>query len=400
MSNIPSILPDLEAGSQSSVLLNLLNHSGVRRILSQPVPDLGLAEHLPFPFFALVGQTEMRLALLLSVINPAIGGVLLIGPRGIGKTTAVRSLSGILPDIVISTCAEGCMPEDYAANGADGVCPACAIKLANGESITKFEQVKLIELPLNAKLDDVVGGVNERIAMQQNKVRLERGILSRADQNLLYIDEVNLLTNEVTDAILDAAAMGTYSVRRGAMVGTYRSRLVLIGSMNPEEGDLRPQIMDRFGLRVSVRGLMDPAERLDVYRRVRAYRTSPRAFLHEWLDLTETARDEVSLARELLPEVTLTDEALDIGLKLIERLELDSHRAEYAMFEAARAHAAADGRRKADVRDVRIVAPMALRQRRSAFMTDFFHKVQAEDKEIIGGLAALIPDQAQTAAAS
>ncbi len=393
MSNIPSILPDLEAGGQSSVLLNLLNHSGVRHILSQPAPDLGLAEHLPFPFFALVGQTEMRLALLLSVINPAIGGVLLIGPRGIGKTTAVRSLSGILPDIVVSTCPEGCLPEDYAANGADGVCSSCAIKLANGESITRLEQVKLIELPLNAKLDDVVGGVNERVAMQQNKIRLERGILSRADQNLLYIDEVNLLANDVTDAILDAAAAGTYSVRRGAMVGTYRSRLVMIGSMNPEEGELRPQIMDRFGLRVSVRGLMQPADRREVYRRVRAYRTSPRAFLHQWFDITEIAREEVSLARELLPEVTLSDDALDVGLRLIEQLELDSHRAEYAMFEAARAHAAADGRDVADVRDVRTVAPMALRQRRSTFMTDFFHKVQAEDQEITASLDKLIPNR-------
>lgn len=390
-SPVTSILPDLEAGGQSSVLLNLLNHSGVRHILAQPAPDLGLAESLPFPFFALVGQVEMRLALLLSVINPAIGGVLLIGPRGIGKTTAVRSLVGILPDIEVSTCPEGCLPEDYAAGGAEAVCPNCAVKLANGETITRFEQVKLVELPLNAKLDDVVGGVNERIAMQQSKIRLERGILSRADRNLLYIDEVNLLARDVTDAILDAAAAGTYTVRRGAMVGTYRSRLVLIGSMNPEEGDLRPQIMDRFGLRISVRGLTDPAERLEVYHRVRAYRTNPRAFLRDWLEWTETARDEVSLARELLPEVTISDEALRVGLHLIERLALDSHRAEYAMFEAARAHAAADSRREATVADVQIVAPMALRQRRSLFMTEFFNHVQAEDQEINDALASLIP---------
>ncbi len=379
MSELPSILPNLEATSEPSTLLRMLNASGARRILATPSQDMGLAEQLPFPFLALVGQIEMRLALLLSVINPAIGGVLLIGPRGIGKTTAVRSLTGILPEIMVSNCAEGCLPED----APDGVCPECAEKLARGEPITRLDQVKLIELPLNARLEDVVGGVNERVAIQQNKVRLERGILARADQNLLYIDEVNLLDDSIADAILDAAAAGAYTVRRGAMVGTYRSRFVLIGSMNPEEGDLRPQIMDRFGLRVAVRGLMQSEQRLEIYQRVRAYRTNPRAFIREWLDMTLAAREEVSLARELLREVVLTDEALALGLRLVERLDIDSHRAEYAMFEAARAHAAADGRDKADVHDIRAVAPLALRQRRSQFMLDFFEHQQIEDRQII-----------------
>ncbi len=376
-------LPDLEATAEPSALLRMLNQSGARRILAMPDQDLGLAEHLPFPFLALVGQTEMRLALLLAVINPAVGGVLLIGPRGIGKTTAVRSLTGILPEIEVSTCPEGCLPEDFEASGADGVCADCAAKLARGESITQRDQVKLIELPLNARLEDVVGGVNERIAVQQNRIRLERGILARADQNLLYIDEVNLLDNPIADAILDASSAGSYTVRRGAMVGTYRSRFVLIGSMNPEEGDLRPQIMDRFGLRVAVRGLMSGSERLEVYHRVRAYRTNPHAFIRDWLYETLTAREEVQLARQRLPHVVLTDEALALGLRLVEQLDINSHRAEYAMFEAARAYAAADGRESADVRDVQAVATLALRQRRSQFMIDFFTQQQAEDRAII-----------------
>ncbi len=381
-SPLPSLEDQLPEGYMPSALMRILNRAGARPILSAEASDLGLAENLPFPFLALVGQLEMRTALLLSVINPAVGGVLLIGPRGTGKTTAVRSLGSILPDVEVSTCPEGCLPEDFERDGAAGVCAECADKLARGIPITRLESVKLIELPLNARIEDVVGGINERIAVQQQRVRLERGILARADQNLLYIDEVNLLEDPIADAILDASSAGSYTVRRGAMSGTYRSRFVLIGSMNPEEGSLRPQIMDRFGLRVAVRGLMDTAERLEVYKRVRAYKTNPHGFIREWAENIVDARDEVGLARQLLLEVTLTDEALQLGLQLVQRLDIDSHRAEYTMFEAARAYAAADGRDKADVRDVRAVAPLALRQRRSDFMIDFFHQQQQEDAAI------------------
>jgi magnesium chelatase subunit I len=375
-------LRDLERGQESSALLRILNRSGARAVLSAPQEDMGIAEHLPYPFLALVGQLEMRVALMLSIINPAIGGVLLIGPRGTGKTTAVRSVAGLLPDIEVSTCAEGDMPEDYAQYGAAGVCAECAEKLAQGISITRREPVKMIELPLNARLDDVVGGVNERIAIQQSRVRLERGILSRADQNLLYIDEVNLLEDTIIDAILDAASAGSYTVRRGAMVGTYRSRFVLIGSMNPEEGRLRPQLLDRFGLRVAVRGLMDTDERLEVYERNRQFRATPRKFIMEWAHAMVDAREEIIAARELLKQTTISPEALKLGIALVQKLDIDSHRADYTMFEAARAHAAADSRTCADESDVRAVAPMALRQRRSQFMVDFFNEQHEEDEEI------------------
>ena len=375
-------LPNLEDGLESSTLLRLLNRSGARSVLAEESTDSGLAEHYAYPFLGIVGQFEMRVALMLAVINPSIGGVLLIGPRGTGKTTAVRSLTDILPDIEVSDCDEGVLPDDLDSDNARVLYPDCYEKHHSGQRISHYEAVRLVELPLNARLEDVVGGINERVAVQQSRVQIERGILARADNNLLYIDEVNLLDDQIVDAILDAAAQGTYTVRRGAMSGTYRSRFVLIGSMNPEEGRLRPQIMDRFGLRVNVRGLMSKEERMDIYQRVRTYRRNPARFVREWQELTAETREEIILARELLKETTISDEAIDVGLSLVSNLDIDSHRAEYTMFEAARAHAAADGRDLATIDDLRVVAPMALRQRRSDFMVSFFHNQVEEDNQI------------------
>jgi magnesium chelatase subunit I len=385
------MLPDLEQG-QSSLLLRLLNLSGARAVLATDAPDLGIAEVKPYPFLALVGQYEMRVALLLAIINPAIGGVLLIGPRGTGKTTAVRSLLDILPDTEVSDCDEGALPADMHNEASRLLYPDCYERMEKGEAISHYERVKLVELPLNARLDDVVGGINERVAAH-GRIKLERGILARADNNLLYIDEVNLLDDQIVDAILDAAAQGSYTVRRGAMVGTYRARFTLIGSMNPEEGRLRPQILDRFGLRVNVRGLTSSADRLEVYQRVRQYRQNPFAFVRSYAGATAEVAQDILLARELLPHVTLDDEALMIGMALIEQLKIDSHRAEYTMFEAARAHAAADGRQIATGGDIRVVAPLALRQRQSEFMNHFFEQQWIEDQRIHETLNQLTDSQ-------
>lgn len=347
----------------------------------QPAEDFGLAEMMPFPFLALVGQYEMKLALLLNLINPAIGGVLLMGPRGTGKTTAVRGLMELLPPVERSSCFYGCLPEDVEFGGMDAVCPDCAAKYARGEPLTRTDRVKLIELPLNALLEDVVGGIDERAAVHE-RMRLKRGILAHADLNLLFVDEVNLLDNAISDAILDASASGLYTVRRSSISATYRSRFALIGSMNPEEGDLRPQIMDRFGLRVVVQGLTEAAQRLEAYHRTRAYLNNPRETIASFADATQIAVEEIASAKALLPQVQIPVNVAQAGINLVQDLKIDTLRAEITLFEAARAFAAADGRAMVTLDDLQELAPMALRMRRSEFMPKFIDALAREDEAI------------------
>ncbi|MEJ2411810.1 MAG: ATP-binding protein [Anaerolineales bacterium] len=351
--------------------------SGVRAVLDYEMDDAGLAENIPFPFLALVGQNQMKLSLVLSLLNPNLGGVLLIGPRGTGKTTAVRGLVDLLPEVKRSLCYYGCLEEDVESGGVDAVCPDCAKKYGQGDPLSKMEKVRLMELPLNATLEDVVGGLDPR-AQANSRMRLKRGILSRADRNLLYVDEVNLLNDQIVDAILDASAQGQYTVRRGAMSATYRSQFTLIGSMNPEEGNLRPQIMDRFGLRVLVRGLEEKDDRLEAYRRSRAYRENNRAFSALYTQTTRLFQEEIQTSRESLPKVKLADDVAKTGLALIEKLELDSLRAEITLFEAARAYAAADAREEVTVEDLKAVAPMALRLRRSTYIDEYLADQNSE----------------------
>jgi magnesium chelatase subunit I len=376
---------------RKSQLLDILYSSGPAAAVIQSAKrgrDRGQASELRYPFLAIVGQAEMKIALLLALVNRAVGGVLLVGARGTAKTTAVRGLVDLMPVVERSTCEYGCEPEDLYLYGMQGVCKSCATKLGMGDPITAPEQMRLVELPLNARMEDVVGGINERVAMEQNRVLLERGILAQADQNLLYIDEVNLLQRDLIDAVLDASAQGQYTVRRGPMSSTYRSRLTLVGSMNPEEGLLRPQIQDRFGLRVLVRGVDDIAARLEIYRRAVAYKNKPYKFVLEWEAETEASKLEVAEARKRLPKVRLTPEVEEAGLIWVRELKIDSHRAEMTLFEAGRALAAADGRLEVTLDDLRTVAPMALRQRQTNIAADYFSAQAEEDHkiaEIIGG---------------
>jgi magnesium chelatase subunit I len=236
-------------------------------------------------------------------------------------------------------------------------------------------------LPLNAKIEDVVGGIDERAAIHE-RMRIRRGILAQADRNLLYIDEINLLGDDIVDSILDASAQGSYTVRRGPVVATYRSRFLLIGSMNPEEGRLRPQILDRFGLRVIVHGLENVGERLEAYRRVQSYLTNPRQMTGQFTAEMETAASEIRSARELVQKVVLPDRIANPAIELVQKMGIDSLRAEITWFESARAYTAADGRNEVTSDDLLAVAPMALRLRRSPFMSDYLKGQLSEEKEM------------------
>jgi magnesium chelatase subunit I len=385
-----SAKPTESAGKFRS-LKELIEHvSGKNWNEAQSQPDSGLQEVLPFPFLALIGQVEMKYALLLGLINPAIGGILLIGPRGTGKTTAIRGLVDLVPEVPRSLCYYGCLPEDIEAGGIDAVCPNCAKKYARGEPLAVMDKIRLVELPLNSRIEDVVGVADES-ALDQSKLRLHRGILAHADHNLLLVDEVNLLSDDVVDAILDAAAYGSYTVKRGLTSATYRARFVLIGTMNPEEGRLRPQIMDRFGLRVVVRGLQETDERLEAYNRVQAYLQNPRRMMLVYKEETSIAQAEVQIARDILPQVAVPEDVSRQGLELIRQLKIDSLRAEITLFEAARAYAALDNRKIVTQDDLHIIAPMALRMRRSEFIEKYLTDQSVEQQEITSSVHQTFP---------
>ena len=365
-----------------SKLLELLRQSPAHQVARAPYVDQGVADVEPFPFVAIVGQEEMKLALILAIINPNVGGVLLLGPRGTAKTTAVRSLTDLLPSIRKSVCPNGCTEALLEAGGMAAICDECAQRVGYGEPLTRVERVRIVSLPLNARLEDVVGGIDERLALERRQVRLERGILSQADGHVLFIDEVNMLDGSIADAILDAAAQGHYTVRRGPQKLTYRSRFLLVGSMNPEEGNLRPQLMDRFGMRAAVRGLEEREARFHAYKQAMWYRQDPEGMAAAYAEQTLALAEEIEAARARLPAVDLDEAAKNVGLTLIEEMEIDSNRAEITLFEAARAYAAADERTAVTADDIRAVSLLSLRLRSTPHLKAFFQAQEAEDRRL------------------
>jgi magnesium chelatase ATPase subunit I len=341
-----------------------------------------------YPLAAIVGQEEMKLALLLNIIDSSIGGVLIMGHRGTGKSTAVRSLADLLPPLKkVRGCAYGCDASEEA-----NLCVECLTRKASGEKLrVERTRVPVVDLPLGATEDRVCGTINIERALTQGVKAFEPGLLARANRGFLYIDEVNLLEDHLVDLLLDVAVTGRNLVEREGISVEHPARFVLVGSGNPEEGELRPQLLDRFGLHVEIKTLDNLDERLEIILRREAFERDAQSFCNVWEAEQEKLRRKLARARKALSTVKIDRALLRRIAELCLQLKIDGHRGELSITRAARALAAFEGRRTTTEEDVRRVAAMSLR-----------HRVRRDPLEQTGGgarieqaLENLFPAQAE-----
>ncbi len=312
-----------------------------------------------YPFSAIVAQDEMKLALLLAAVDSSIGGVLVFGDRGTGKSTAVRALAALLPQMkTVVGCRYHCDP---ASNGA--MCSECHKRSESGRLKTELVPVPVVDLPLGATEDRVVGALDLERALSQGVKAFEPGLLARANRGFLYIDEVNLLEDHLVDLLLDVAASGENVVEREGLSVRHPARFVLIGTGNPEEGELRPQLLDRFGMSVEVKTPTELELRVEVVRRRDEFEREPKAFREKWEAADSKLRRDVVTAKARLNAVVIPDAARERAAKLCMSLGTDGLRGELTLIRAARALAALDRKSKVDDTHLRRVASSALRHR-------------------------------------
>lgn len=318
-----------------------------------------------YPFTAIVGQEAMKLSLILNVINPALGGVLIKGEKGTAKSTAVRALAELLPAMeVVDGCQYHCDPK-----ASHSYCDACAERADIGELSVTHAKMRVIELPVSATEDRVVGTLDIEQAIKKGEKRFEPGILALANRNILYVDEINLLDDHVVDVLLDAAAMGINTVEREGVSYSHPAKFVLVGTMNPEEGDIRPQLLDRFGLSVVVAGEHEPLQRVEVIKRRLAYEQDAEAFIAQYADQQKELADKITAAQKLLSVVTISDELLAKVAQLAIELGVDGHRADITVIKTALTLAAYARRTEVHLEDVKTAAKLVLphRMRRRPF---------------------------------
>jgi magnesium chelatase subunit I len=326
-----------------------------------------------YPFTAIVGQAELKQALLLCIVDPSIGGVMVMGHRGTAKSTAVRSLAALLPSMrVVDGCVYSCDPEQVSL-----VCPHCSqgqrsqpTSAANrgGRRLgalrpSSLAPVPVVDLPLGATEDRVVGAMDIERALVDGVQVFSTGLLARANRGFLYIDEVNLLEDHLVDLLLDVSQSGVNVVEREGISVRHPARFVLVGSGNPEEGDLRPQLLDRFGLHARITTITDVAERVEIVRRRRAFDADPWAFSVRWEKEQAKLQRRIRAAQKQLPHVELTDAAITAAARLCVALAIDGHRGELTLCRAAVALAALEGRRATQPTDIGRIASLALRHR-------------------------------------
>jgi len=316
-----------------------------------------------YPFTAIVGQQRMLRALILNAIDTRIGGVLIRGERGTAKSTAARALAALLPPVqVVKDCRFGCDP-----NSPITWCTECRERFAHGEAVpVETLRTPFVNLPVSATEDRVVGTLDIEKAIQKGERSFEPGVLASANRGLLYIDEVNLLDDHVVDVLLDSAAMGMNIVEREGISFAHPARFILVGTMNPEEGDLRPQLLDRFALSVDIQGILDPRQRVQIMERNIAFESDPEAFREEFLPKEQELSAQIAQARKLVDKVGYTTRDLLVIADLTARMQVDGHRADLVILKAARAHAAFEGREAITPRDIALAAELALPHRVNA----------------------------------
>jgi len=314
-----------------------------------------------FPFSAIVAQEEMKLAILIAATDQSIGGVLVFGDRGTGKSTAIRALAALLPPMrVVDRCAYNCDPD--ASEGA--LCDQCRERKASGNKLkVRKAPVPVVDLPLGATEDRVIGALDLESALTRGEKAFEPGLLARAHRGFLYIDEANLLEDHLVDALLDVAASGENVVEREGLSVRHPARFVLVGSGNPEEGELRPQLLDRFGLSVEVTTPQDLKSRMKVVRLRDEFERDPHAFVEKWKRKDGKIRRQILSAKERLGNVDVPDATLERASELCLKLGTDGLRGELTLIRAARALAALDGDEAVGDEHLKRVAPPALRHR-------------------------------------
>lgn len=313
-----------------------------------------------YPFTAIVGQERMKRALILNAVDTRIGGVLIRGERGTAKSTAARALAALLPRVkVVQDCRFGCDPDKPAT-----WCTECKERAANGVKLpTQERTTSFVNLPVSATEDRVVGTLDIEQAIQKGERHFEPGVLASANRGLLYIDEVNLLDDHVVDVLLDSAAMGVNTVEREGISFAHPARFILVGTMNPEEGELRPQLLDRFALSMDIIGIRDARERVMIMERNLAFERDAEAFRKQWLPKETELSNQIARARELVDQVTHTSRDLLSIAALTASLNVDGHRADLVILKAARAEAAFEGRTKINDHDIALAAELALPHR-------------------------------------
>ena len=317
-----------------------------------------------YPFTAIVGQEQMKKALILNLINPKLGGVLIRGEKGTAKSTAVRALAELMDEREeVKGCAFGCDPKDEVH-----WCDSCRKKYEqDGTFETVRGRMKVVDLPVSATEDRVVGTLDIETALKTGEKKFEPGILAQANRNILYVDEINLLDDHVVDVLLDSAAMGVNTIEREGISFGHPARFTLVGTMNPEEGDLRPQLLDRFGMAVDVIGERDVEARTEVIRRRIRYEEDSEGFSQEYEPAQRNIREQIARAKELLPQIKLRDDLITTAAKISIMLEVDGHRSDITMVKTAMTLAAFDGRSEMKKNDLieaaKLVLPHRMRRR-------------------------------------